>query len=108
MAQRTCGDLRIRVTYLAHYGAGGHCPPNRSTRTNGEYRCYIRPRTLGPAEGVTVHVGAPLHWGRRVDCSEAYDAAARAALAFAQADGWPVETYAAIDDDEGNYLIGRR
>ena len=76
---RYSGNITVRVTYLEPYLAGDKCPANRSTRTNGEYRCFIK----SPDRSTTIVVGAPEALSHGVDSPEAFDDAARAAIAFA-------------------------
>jgi hypothetical protein len=75
---------------------------------NGEYRCRIVPnRTVDVDMAAVIHVGAPAILEHAVDSAEAFDGAAHAALSFASADGWPVDTYAAYDDTISGWLIRR-
>ena len=108
-AIRYSGTIRIRITYLEPYLAGDKCPAGRSTRLNGEYRCFLR------ADGytATIIVGAPAVLSHAVDSPEAFDDAARAAIAFADDEarhGRHSLTWgdiAAVDDDGTGYLIAR-
>ena len=98
---RYSGELRIRITYIdwkqSDVFADG-TPRNR----NGQYRCYLN---VADGQGKTIYVGAPAHLSHAVDSPEAFDDTARAALAFADDDGWPVESHAAFD--ETGYFVGR-
>lgn len=76
---RYSGNITVRVTYLEPYLAGDACPANRSTRLNGEYRCFVK----SPDRSLTIVVGAPNVLSNSVDSPEAFDDAARAAIAFA-------------------------
>jgi hypothetical protein len=68
---RYSGEIRIRVTYLDHA---------KPLRPNGRYRCFLR----GPGGmRTTIIVGAPAFLSHGVDSPEAFDDAARSALAFA-------------------------
>ena len=94
VAYRYSGDLRIRAVLQNYFGSIN-------------YRCYIRPRGApGAAMGVTIYVGLPAHLDRAVDAPETIDGIARAALSFAAAEGWPVDTYAASNDT--GYLVTRK
>jgi hypothetical protein len=69
---RYSGEIRIRVTYSAK----GHI-------RNGYYRCHL----TGPGNmTATIVVGVPEFLSHAVDSPEAFDDAARAALAFADHD----------------------
>jgi hypothetical protein len=78
-ALRYSGEVRIRITYrearfAERYSDGTPRFPN------GSYRCYL----TGPGGmKATVIVGAPAFLSHAVDCSEAFDEAAHAALSFA-------------------------
>lgn len=65
MAIRYCGDLIIRVRYVDDAGA---------------YHAVVR-NTRGQLQG-RVFVTPPAHQLRAVDCPDAYDDAAHAALSF--------------------------
>jgi hypothetical protein len=58
--------------------------PKSGDISNGSYRCFVR--TSGGVKYKCV-VGAPAHLDHAVDSPEAFDGAARAALAFAEHDG---------------------
>ena len=85
-AIRYSGSIRIRVTYRDNHS---------------DYRCFLSATT---GEKHTVYVGEPAILTRAVDSPESYDDAARAALAFAESDGYPVR-YARMD--EHGYTVAR-
>jgi hypothetical protein len=100
---RYSGSIRIRVTYLEPWLAGTKPPAGRSTMTHGEYRCFLR----AGEHTVTVHVGARVRYaGDAVDSPEAFDDAARAAIAFAADEHAEWGDHAATDPD-GNVCIFR-
>lgn len=80
---RYSGNISIRVTYLEPWGAGTPAPVGRSTRINGEYRCFLRHPCGARA---TVHVGAPDALRHAVDSPLAFDDAAKASMSFAAHD----------------------
>lgn len=96
MALRFSGNIRIRITYKDAK------PGDRAV--NGSYRC-----TLAKLDGARVVdrtlvvVNAPASLSHAVDSSMAYDATAKAALAFAP-DAW-TEGEAAFD--ESGFFVGR-
>jgi hypothetical protein len=104
---RYSGSLSIRITYLEPWGAGTPAPAGRSTRINGEYRCFIRSIDKN-AQGVTIHVGAPAVLSHAVDSPEAFDDAAHAALSLALAEGWPVAECALTKADGSGWAITRK
>lgn len=106
---RYCGSLRIRVTYVEPRGEMYSDGTLRDV--NGTYRCNITPYTEN-TDIITVYVGAPAFLSHDVDSSEAFDAAASAALAFAADGGWPVDAYAEFNafsyEGESTYVISRK
>jgi hypothetical protein len=92
---RYSGKIRIRITYI-DAPQGGTC---------GYYRCFLRAVGFHQGEGRTIQVGAPAHLTNAVDSPEAFDDAARAAIAFAQDEnpGW--DDLAAHNED--GYHIAR-
>jgi hypothetical protein len=100
---RYSGKIRIRITYLEPWAAGTPAPAGRSTRLNGEYRCFLR--ADGYAATATIIVGAPAHLTNTVDSPEAFDGAAEAAIGFAEDEygGWA--DLAAYNED--GYHIAR-
>jgi len=67
-----------------------------------EYHVSIK---LPNGDRETVVVGAPAHMRIAIDSPQAYDDAARAALAFAEHDGLDVAEHAEFD--ESSYVIRR-
>ena len=90
---RYSGDLRIRVTLQNYFGSV-------------DYRCYITARSIRAPHGVTIYVGLPAYLDRAIDAPETIDGVARAALAFAADERWPVDYYAAFDEE--GYLVTRK
>ena len=105
-ALRYSGQIRIRITYLEPWGAGTPAPAGRSTRVNGEYRCFLQ------ANGarVTIHVDTPAYLLCAVDSPEAFDGAAHAAIAFAEDEypdhGWG--EWAKTKEDGTGWAIVRK
>jgi hypothetical protein len=102
-ALRYSGELRIRVTYIDGWTDLVNGTP---VHRNGEYRCAIR-STDKDAIRCTIIVVAPAVLSHAVDSPKAFDDAARAALAFASDEGWPVEEHAAYAADLSDRHIGR-
>jgi hypothetical protein len=102
-AIRYSGQIKIRVTYLEPYAAGDACPPGRSTQPNGEYRCFLR---VGGWKAI-IHVNPPAVLSHGVDSPEAFDEAARAAIAFADHEygGW--NDFCAYAADGSDRHVGR-
>ena len=101
---RYSGEIRIRITYIATAGIGlGGLAPQGGT--SGYYRCFLRAVGFRQGEGRTIQVGAPAHLTNAVDSPEAFDDAARAAIAFAQDEnpGW--DDLAAYNED--GYHVAR-
>lgn len=109
-AIRYSGNVTIRVSYFDN---------DRSTyldgtprNPNGFYRCSLA-RTVNPGtqwESTAlraVTVGAPNFLSHAVDCSEAFDDSARAALAFANDDDSSWGEAAAYDLIGSDYHVGR-
>ena len=101
-ALRYCGEIRIRITYQDGPG-------------NGRYRCYL---TAGDTRtrSTTITVNAPAYLSHAVDSPEAFDNAARAALAFARDDRGDREgngeaidwdAFASFDSASGYYFVSR-
>jgi hypothetical protein len=101
-AIRYSGKLRIRVTYVSDWTKG----------PAGEYRCHISPIVQRNGNGdeyqpVTIYVGRAACDGLAVDSPKAFDGAARAALSFAESEGWPVTEYATYDLALTRWHVGR-
>jgi hypothetical protein len=86
---RYCGSIRIRVTYIdqpaVSYVDGKLDPKNwyadgTPRYPNGSYRCHV---VAGDGARCTVIVAPPAALTKAVDCPEAFDEAAGAALSFA-------------------------
>jgi len=92
-AIRYSGDARVRVTYVE---------PQAGEIGNGSYRCFVR--TSG-GEKYSCIVGAPAFLDHAVDSPEAFDGAARAALAFAEHEG--VSVYPIYSDDLSEIALKR-
>jgi hypothetical protein len=69
---------RVRLTYLDSGFVNGR----------GGYRCHVKTRDGASRK---VFVGEPAHRTRSVDSPEAFDDVARAAIAFAEEDGFSIE-----------------
>lgn len=99
---RYCGEIKIRLTYR-------DASPARPSAPNGFYVCVLRTES---GRKTTVVVGAPAYLSHAVDSPEAFDEAARAALAFAVDDKGDRENNGdAVDwsafacfDDHGYYV----
>lgn len=95
-AMRYSGDARVRVTYL---DTPDGLPENR----NGGYRCFVR---TDAGETYTCVVGAPQVLEHAVDSPEAFDDAAKAALAFADHEG--ISAQCEYDDELTDRVVHRR
>jgi len=95
--QRYSGELRIRVTYLEP-GLGKGLGPH------GGYRCFVK----APGISTTVTVSAPKFLTHAVDSPEAFDDAARAAIAFAEDNPGGFAELAATNPDGSGFYIARR
>ena len=96
-AIRYSGKLWIRVTYV---------------KPASEYRCNISPITPRNGNGdeyqpVTIYVRRAVCDVLPVDSPKAFDGAARAALSFAEDEGWPVTEYATYNLALTEWHIGR-
>lgn len=81
-ALRYSGEIRIRVTYRDARRDDVYID-GTPRNPNGSYRCYLR----GPVGArATIIIGAPTFLPHGVDSPKAFDDAARAALAFAEAE----------------------
>jgi len=98
---RYSGEIRIRVTFI-DYVPGDVYSDGTPRHPNGSYRCFLS--VVGGSDA-TIHVNPPVCRFHAVDAAKAFDEAARAALAFADADGWPVEAHAA--SIESGWHVGR-
>jgi hypothetical protein len=107
---RYSGAIAIRVTYLEPWCAGTPAPAGRSTRANGEYRCFLK----ASGYSVTIYVGAPAVLSLAVDSREAFDDAALASISFAVDESergkhsadWA--SLAAMKADGSGWLISRK
>ena len=90
MARRYSGDLNINIVW-----------DDARSRYIGKIN-VAGARNLRPA---LIQASPPATW-KAVDSPESFDAAARAALAFAADLNWPVDDYAEFND-KGEYVIRR-
>lgn len=98
---RWSGEIRIRITYF-------------ETPVQGKYRCYLTTTESRVTQSTTIILMGPSILVRPVDSPEAFDEAARAALAFAcddkgerEGNGDAIDwgAYAAFDDS--GYFVSR-
>jgi hypothetical protein len=94
-ALRYSGDASVRVTYL---DTPDGLPDNR----NGGYRCFVR---TDSGERFSCVVGAPQVLQHAVDAPEAFDDAAKAALAFAEHEG--ISLQCEYDEQLSDRLVHR-
>lgn len=80
MAKRYSGDISGTVTYRD--------PKFGSRNRNGDYKVTLSSRSGGKK---TIIVGAPAFLSEAVDSSAAYDDTFRAAVAFAEDEGWSAQ-----------------
>lgn len=94
-ALRYSGDVRVRVTYFDPK-SGDVFSDGTPRHPNGSYCCRI---VTPGVRGLRVFVGAPAHLEHAVDSPEAFDCAARAALAFADEElGGDLASHCEFDD----------
>ena len=105
---RYSGEIRIRVTYL-DWRPGELFIDGTPRNPNGRYRCFLK----GPGGmRTTIVVCAPAFLSVGVDDPEAFDDAARAAIAFADntpddVDGPAWNDVSAFKIDGSGWHIGR-
>lgn len=100
---RYCGDITIRVTYLDAYGETYSDGTIRNR--NGKYRCFLRAPGM---RSVTIFVGAPAFLSHAVDCPEAFDEAAHAAISFADDEHGSWSDHACPKEDGSGWAIERK